>query len=171
MLGGWSDHGTAEAHVPSWDINAVSALDHIDPQATLPFSFAAIPPLMYPRTLALEVELLVGDSRIASALVPFTVEVPQFAIASASPGNDVLTVYSLVDNRGGEEKSINIELDLQRGKSTLVAELLGPLRVPADTVVILGHEYKLSAAARTAERISARLIAMHTTQEAHTQLR
>jgi hypothetical protein len=113
---------------------------------------------MQPKIVDIGIDAYSGPSRVKSTIAPLTVEVHPFQVAAEWRMPGVVTLYFVVDNRGSKEKDINIEFDLNRGRSTLTAELLGPLRVPADTVAIYGHEYRLGKSAQKAEIIDARLI-------------
>lgn len=170
-LFGWADHGTPEAEAFAWESEGSVALGKINPRTETPFALTVTPPLLFPGTVELGVHAFSGPSRIASASVPFSVGVPSFGVYGSVQNTDVLTLYFVVDNRGQEGKSINIELALNKGKSTLVAEMLGPLAVPENRVAIFGHEYKLGTTALSADVLHARLITPEETQESVHALR
>ncbi len=149
LLSGWTDHGHAEDRAFDWIVVPPAPLPRLAPHTTEPYRFTVIPPVMQPKTVDIGVSAYSGPVRVKSTIAPLTVDVRPFQIAGEwRPLQNVLVLYYVVDNRGRKGKSINIEVDLNHGKSTLIAELLGPLRVPADSVGIYGHEYRLGRAAR-----------------------
>lgn len=158
IAGGWQDHGHAEARALGWIVIPPEPLPILYPRSIVPYQFIVIPPVMQPKAVDIGVDAYSGPSRVKSTIAPLTVEVHPFQVAAEWKMPGVVTLYFVVDNRGQEEKDINIELDLNRGKSTLEAEMLGVLRVPADTVAIYGHEYRLGNAAMKADRVEAALI-------------
>lgn len=170
-LNGWADHSTPTPKAFVWQVSAPPQFAHINPQVHETVAFTVIPPVMQPLQTDLGVSAFTGPVRVASASVPFTVTVPAFSVAGTLSERNVLALYFVVDNRGKQGKDINIELDLNRGKGTLVAELLGPLHVAADSVAIFGHEYKLGSAALRADRVTARLFSADGTKESSYALR
>ncbi len=159
MIGGWKDHGPAEARALDWKVTGPEPLERLLPRKTEPYEFILIPPVMQPKTVDIGVSAYSGPAMVKSAIAPFTVDVRQFEVAGEWRNPGVLALYFVVDNRGSREKDINIEVDLNNGRSTLLAELLGPLRLPADSVAIYGHEYRLGNAGMKAGIIDARLYA------------
>lgn len=157
-ISGWKDHGHAEARALDWFVIPPEPLPRLNPRTTAPYYFTVIPPVMQPKIVDIGIDAYSGPSRVKSTIAPLTVEVHPFQVAAEWRMPGVVTLYFVVDNRGSKEKDINIGFDLNRGRSTLTAELLGPLRVPADTVAIYGHEYRLGKSAQKAEIIDARLI-------------
>jgi hypothetical protein len=158
IAGGWQDHGHAEARALGWSVIPPEPLPILYPRSIAPYQFIVIPPVMQPKVVDIGVDAYSGPSRVKSTIAPLTVEVHPFQVAAEWRMPGVVTLYFVVDNRGKEEKDINIEFDLNRGKSTLEAEMLGVLSVPADTVAIYGHEYRLGKAAMGADRVEATLI-------------
>jgi len=158
MIGGWKDHGKAETRALDWKVIRPEPLPRLRPRKTEPYRFMIIPPVMQPKTVEIGVSAYSGPSRVKSAITQFVVDVRPFQVAGEWRNPGVLVLYFVVDNRGNKEKDINIEFDLNRGRSTLTAELLGPLTVPADSVAIYGHEYRLGNSAQKAEIIDARLV-------------
>ncbi len=159
VLGGWKDHGQAEARALDWKVIGPEPLPRLMPRTTEPYSFILIPPVMQPKTVDIGVSAYSGPSRVKSTIAPFIVDVHPFEVAGEWLNPGVLVLYFVVDNRGNREKDINIEVDLNRGRSTLLAELLGPLRLPEDSVAIYGHEYRIGNAGLKADTIDARLYA------------
>jgi hypothetical protein len=170
-MNGWADHGTPTPKTFAWETTPLQSFDHINPQTDTPVSFTALPPVMQPLHTDIGVDAYTGPVRITSARAPFTVNVPRFAVTGSLSERNVLTLYYVVNNRGMAEKDINIELDLNRDRSTLVAEMLGPLHVDADSVAIFGHEYKLGSAAQSADAVKARLYSKDGTFESRYVLR
>jgi len=170
-IGGWSDHGAPEPKTLSWKVSDLPAYERLDPQSTTWLSLDVTPPVMLPKLVDVGLDVLSGPVKVATGRVPVTVDVPEFAIAGVTNDNGIMTVYAVIDNRGKEEKDINIEIALNRRKSTLAAELFGPLRVAADKVAIFGHEYRLTRAAETADRLAARLVSAEGVQRAEYALR
>jgi hypothetical protein len=159
MIGGWKDHGQAEARALDWKVIPPQPIERLNPRTAEPYQFILIPPVMQPKTVDIGISAYSGPSRIKSTIAPFIVDVHPFEVAGEWRNPGVLVLYFVVDNRGNKEKDINIEVDLNRGRSTLLAELLGPLRLPADSVAIYGHEYRLGKAGLKADIIDARLYA------------
>jgi len=157
-IGGWTDHGHAEARALNWGVIPPEPLARLNPRTVEPYQFMLIPPVMQPKTVDIGVSAYSGDFRVKSTMAPFNVDVRPFQVAGEWRNPGVLVLYFVVDNRGSKEKDINIEFDLNRGRSTLTAELLGPLTVPADSVAIYGHEYRLGSSAQKAEIIDAQLV-------------
>jgi hypothetical protein len=170
-ISGWKDHGHAEARALDWFVIPPEPLPRLNPRTTAPYYFTVIPPVMQPKIVDIGVDAYSGPSRVKSTIAPLTVEVHPFQVAAEWRIQGVVTLYFVVDNRGNKEKDINIEFDLNRGRSTLTAELLGPLRVPADTVAIYGHEYRLGSSALGADRVDATLITKQGNLKASYQLR
>jgi hypothetical protein len=112
-----------------------------------------------------------GETRIASTSEQYEVVAPGFTVYPEWVNERVLTLYYLVDNRGKPGKSINIEVSLNRARTTLIGEVLGPLEVPGDRVAVFGHEYRLSSEALTADTVDARLTAKEGTTRATQSLR
>jgi hypothetical protein len=163
-LGGWSNRGPAEQETEPWGITDLPFWDWVPALSETPFTFLATPPLLLPREVILGGTAYSGEMSIATNITIFAVETPSFAVYAREKNPGVWAIYSVVDNRGGKEKDINIELMLNKGRSTLVAEMLGTLHVPADTAAIFAHEYRFSSAAQAADTIAARLYGPDGTQ-------
>jgi hypothetical protein len=170
-IGGWTDHGQAEAKALDWGVIPPEPLERLKPRTTEPYQFKVVPPVMQPKLVDIGISAYSGDFRVRSAIAQFNVEVHPFQVAAEWKQEGVLTLYFVVDNRGKEEKDINIEFGLNRGRSTLEAEMLGVLRLPADSVAIYGHEYRLGKAAMNADRVDAALIAKEEVLKAQYLLR
>lgn len=168
---GWADRGSVTPRTFSWQVFGVPSFPLIGAHTRTPFTFSAIPPLMQPKQVDIDVHAFAGEVEIAAATAPFTVTVPPFAIFADQQPRGVTTIYYVVDNRGKGQKRINIEAALNRGRGTLVAEMLGPLTLPADSVAIYAHEYGLHERALRADRIDARLFTNEQTRTASTALR
>jgi hypothetical protein len=157
LLFGLQNHGTVEPKVFPTLITGLPEPVIIKPDSETRLTFTATPPIMQPRALELWVHALAGQIRLAAAPVRLEVTVPEFAAFVLPVRDDVKAVYFILDNRAGKKRNINIEFALNKGKSTLAAELLGPLSIPADTVAVFAHEYRLSPAALAADRLSVRI--------------
>lgn len=156
-LFGLQDHGVVEPKALTTSISGLPVFPLIAPRSETYFSFDAVPPIMQPRVLDLGVHVFAGPVRIAAGFAPLSVEAPKFGVYDVPVRESVRAFYFVVDNRNNEEKSINIEFALNRKRTALVADVLGPLTVPADSVAVFAHEYRLSRTAMTADSISARL--------------
>jgi hypothetical protein len=157
FLSGWHDHGHAESEITQWAVSDLPHFDWIPAVSETPFTFLLTPPLMLPKTEDITGTAYSGEVSIATDTAAFDVQVPSFAVYAREKNPGVFALYYVVDNRGGKEKSINIEVMLNRGRSTLIAEMLGPLSVPEDRAVIFAHEYRLGSKAQSADIIAARL--------------
>lgn len=145
LLGGWTDHGQAEARALDWIVIPPEPLERLNPHSIEPYAFTLVPPVMHPKVVDIGVSTYSGPVRVKSTIAPLIVDVHPFQIAGEwRKSQNILVLYFVVDNRGRKEKSINIEVALNQGRSTLIGELLGPLRVPAGRVMIYGHEYRMS---------------------------
>jgi hypothetical protein len=171
MTGGWKDHGYAEPRPMYFTVYPPAPLPVLKPRTIEPYNFTIIPPVMQPKTVDIGVSAYSGPSRVRSTIAPLIVEVHPFQVAAEWTQPGVITLYFVVDNRGQEEKRINIEADLNRGRSTLEAEMLGLLTLPADAVAIYAHEYRLGSAAMKADRVEARLYTKEKTLKAKYSLR
>lgn len=170
-LPGIKDHGPRGAHVYNWAVSGLPYFPSILPYSVNEFTFQVMPPLMLPKQVDLVGHAYSGKARIASDIAPYDVLVPEFAVYPYRASERVLALYHVVDNRGKPGKSINIEFALNQRKSTLVAEMLGPLYLPEDSVAIFSHEYALSARAQQAEEVRTRLYAPDITAAASAALR
>lgn len=170
-LPGIKSRGPRGEQVFDWAVSDLPCFPAIAPQSVTEFTFKVTPPLMLPKQVDLVAHATSGQARIASDVAPFEVLVPEFAVYSERINDRVLALYHLVDNRGKPGKRINIEFALNRRRSSLVAELLGPLDVPADSVAIFSHEYALSPRAQQADEVRTRLYAPDRTAAANAALR
>lgn len=170
-LFGWADHGVPEPKQFSWRIAGLPEFKTVNPKSAVPVSFEIVPPLMFPSTVAVGAHAFSGPSRVASASAPFIVEIPEFGVYASTNSRNVLTLYFVVDNRDNKAQSINIELSLNKGRNALVAELLGPLKLPAGKIMIFGHEYALSKKALSANVLDARLVTKQKVLRARRMLR
>ncbi|MEM4247385.1 MAG: hypothetical protein QXF14_03630 [Candidatus Woesearchaeota archaeon] len=171
MLGGWKDHGPAEARPMHFRVYPPAPLPVLRPRTIEPYNFTIIPPVMQPKVVDIGVSAYSGPSRVKSTIAPLIVEVHPFQVAAEWTQPGVITLYFVVDNRGKKEKRINIEFDLNRGKSTLESEMLGLLKLPTDSVTIYAHEYRLGKKAMSADRVEARLYTKEKTLKAGYLLR
>jgi len=171
LLSGWSERGAVESETTQWAVSDLPHFDWIPAVSETPFTFLLTPPLMQPKTEEITGTAYSGEVSIATDTASFDVAVPPFAVYAREKNPGVFALYFVVDNRGGKEKSINIEVMLNKGRSTLIAEMLGPLRVPEDSAVIFAHEYRLGRNAQSADSIVARLYAPDGTQQAETKVK
>jgi len=170
-LGGWSSHGVPEPRPRAWKLSDIPYFDVVPPQSVTPFTFTVVPPLMLPGLIDIGAFAYSGETRIASTSEQFEVVTPGFAVYPEWVNERVLTLYHVVDNRGKPGKSINIEVALNRARTTLIGEVIGPLDVPADRVAVFGYEYKLSRKALTADTVDVRLLSKGETIHATHSLR
>lgn len=170
-LGGWGDHGRPRPTVRSWQVTDLPYFDILPPRSVTKFTFTAMHPLLLPGIVDIGAFAYSGETRIASTSEPFEIIVPEFAVYPEWINSRVLTLYYVVDNRGRPGKDINIELALNKGRSTLIAEIIGPLRVPADRVTVYAYEYRLNKKALAADTIDARLVSKEGVQHTSYRLR
>ena len=102
--------------------------------------------LLLPQKINAALTIMAGEQDIVTKNFVLDVEVNEFdAWYDYNPSKNVFTLFFIVDNRGKPVmKNTFIEFNLNRGKSTKLAELYGPYNFPEDKVTIIAQEYTLS---------------------------
>ncbi|MBW3018573.1 hypothetical protein KY329_00100 [Candidatus Woesearchaeota archaeon] len=96
-------------------------------------------PMILPQRVAGSIEAKSGIIPIASKQIDIVVETRPFVVMQQREGTRT-KVQLLIDNRGGEAKTAGVELNFNKGKSTIFTEAY-TLDVPANRIAIFGYEY------------------------------
>lgn len=112
---------------------------NIPPGQTRTFTVTRDTPMIRPQAINAMIELYSGPVPIAQREVTVLTETRPFKARIERDGYDT-EVQMMIDNRGEKAKSANIELSLNRGRSTLFEEAY-TLDIPADEVAIYGYKY------------------------------
>ncbi len=145
QLLGWSYHGKINPRVLDWDWDVPAPLEQLLPKTTDTVTFGVVPPAIKPQAVDLSVSAYSGDVLLRARTVPMDVDVADFHVDyEYEPDSQLLSVFFIIDNRRQEKKHINIELNIAQNRQTELAEYYGPYTVPANNVLLLAQEYKLS---------------------------
>ena len=101
-----------------------------------------VTPMIKPKTIKSEFEAVSGGENIASKELEINIETKEFVIVEEKDGKNT-QIQILVDNRGKPSGKANIELDFNKGRSTLFTELY-TVNLPEDDVGIYGHVYRFN---------------------------
>jgi len=143
-LVGLSFHGKVNPGSWEWDLLEPNYM--VLPESTEAFRIMLTPPAVKPQTVNLGITAYTGDLQIRSAQVPVEIEVNEFDIHQEYDSErKLLSLFMIIDNRNKpERKNINIEFNINKARKTVIAEYFGPYTIPANEVVILAQEYKVS---------------------------
>ena len=96
-----------------------------------------------PQIVGLTVNAYSGDTLLKSKKVFVEIDAPKFDV-DYEYENGLLSLFFIIDNRNQpKRKNINIELNINQGRSTIIADYFGPYTLPENDVLLLAQEYKL----------------------------
>lgn len=121
-----------------WQI-VLPKTQRIDPKSFLSENIILVPPVMKPKTVDANINVLSADVPLTSKKILLDVDVRPFKAVAERKSNHV-AFYLIFDNREKTEKEIEVEVDWNKGRKTLFTELYS-LSLDEDDVLIFSYDY------------------------------
>lgn len=111
----------------------------LDPGEMKSYTIQRITPLIKPRSIKTYIETLSGPVSVGKADTTILTETKPFTMWIEREGQNT-EVQIIIDNRGKKSKKAEIELNMNKGKSSAFTEVY-TLELPADQVSVYGYTY------------------------------
>jgi len=98
-------------------------------------------PLITPQTIDARININSGEITIASIPIKIKIETEPFTLIQEKDGQ-ITHIEMLIDNRNKPEHKANIELNLNKGRTTKISEIY-TVTVPENKVAIYGYDYQI----------------------------